>query len=577
MKKIFLILVAASALLWTACTSVDLSPIEKRLAELETAVQTLQQVSQTGDYITDVQPLKEGDEIVGYIVTFKEHGTFTVRHGKNGKDGNDGSNGQQGPQGPEGPAGPQGPAGPTGAAGENGETWFADVQVTDDTVTFILDDDDNTTFVIPRAGAAADFGLIIENRNITVSKGAQVIEVPYSIKGGDAETVISVLESAGYTVEVQAEKLILTAPAEPVAAQIWVVAENGAGKSSVVVLRISVGEAGTRTLAKSEWSCTPAAVIDGDVTTYGEGAELVVDLAADRMFDTIMLAQAADLTGATLASKFALAISDDGQTWNDVLTDQVLVGRVGGQTFALAKEVTARYIKVTLSEPFEADLPIRLAEIDLSNTEESTGTPAPLAEVPALRNAVPPFETDGVGHFSPMGDRFQYHNWWYCTQSTFGITFDTGANMPGYWAAAIWGCSDMDNAKSYQFQDFQPGYYAFEPVVYGADDPYDIDVFIFASAGNGGDNAVELPDINAENGEIIVKEKTLAYQKVDEINGHDTPVPVSLMFKVATAGTYTVGSVCRTYSGTHVGQDEGGNWIHVWAAFYFTQFGLSGK
>lgn len=569
MKKIFAFVLAAATLLWAGCTSVDLTPIEKRLADLETAVLNLQQVSESGDYITDVQPLKEGSEVVGYVITFKKNGTFTVRHGKNG------GQGSQGPQGPQGPEGPQGPIGPDGA---DGDTWFADIQVTDDTVTFVLDDDAETKFVIPRAGAAADFGLIIANREITVSKPNQVVEVPYTIKGGDDETVVSVMNVGGYTAAVQADKIVLTAPAEPAEAQIWVVAENGAGKSSTVVLRISVGAAGTKTLAKAEWTSAAAAAIDGNPATYAEGTEIVVDLAADRMISSIILAQAEDLTGATLASKFSLAISDDGQTWKDVLTDQVLVGRVGSQTFPLAKEQAARYIKVVLSEPFE-DLPVRLGEIDLANSEEASCTPVELAAVPELRNAVPPFETDGVGHFSGQGDRFQYHNWWYTNSKSFGITFDTSAGMPCYWACAAWGCSDSDNAKSYQFQDFQPGYYAFEPVVYGADDPYDIDVYIFASAGDGdySNDCVELPDINPDDGSIITKEKTLAYLKVDEIDGHAEPVVVPLVFKVATPGTYSVGSVCRTYSAAHVTQDAGGNWIHVWAAFYFTQFGLSGK
>ena len=77
---------------------------------------------------------------------------------------------------------------------------------------------------------------------------------------------------------------------------------------------------------------------------------------------------------------------------------------------------------------------------------------------------------------------------------------------------------------------------------------------------------------------VITKEKTLAYMKVDEIDGHAEPVVCPLVFKVATPGTYSVGSVCRTYSAAHVYQDQtSGEWLHVWAAFYFTQFALSGR
>ena len=143
------------------CQTVDLSPLEKRVSELETIVHNLQEISLTGDYVTDIQPLTENGKIAGYIVTFKDHGTYTVRNGKDGEPGGTGD---------------------PGTPGEDGDTWFADVTVTEDTVVFTLDDANHTQFIIPRAGAAADFGLIIENRQLAVSVGGQKVKVPFTIK-----------------------------------------------------------------------------------------------------------------------------------------------------------------------------------------------------------------------------------------------------------------------------------------------------------------------------------------------------------------------------------------------------------
>lgn len=72
----------------------SLSEQEQRIKDLETRVeemntnltslQTLVTAMKQGDYITDVKPLKEGGIEVGYQITFFEHGTITIYHGKDG-------------------------------------------------------------------------------------------------------------------------------------------------------------------------------------------------------------------------------------------------------------------------------------------------------------------------------------------------------------------------------------------------------------------------------------------------------------------------------------------------------------
>ena len=101
MKRIISFLILTAVMAWTGCNKVDLSPLEKRIADLEKTVNSLNEISLTGDYITDIQPLSEGGEVVGYVVTFNEHGQYTVRNGKNGKDGKDGI-GEQGLPGADG-------------------------------------------------------------------------------------------------------------------------------------------------------------------------------------------------------------------------------------------------------------------------------------------------------------------------------------------------------------------------------------------------------------------------------------------------------------------------------------------
>ncbi len=549
MKKIFSILFVMAAIVMVGCQTVDLSPLEKRVSELESIVHNLQEISLTGDYVTDIQPLTENGKIVGYIVTFNEHGTYTVRNGKDGD-----------------PGAPGDPGDP-GAPGEDGDTWFADVTVTEDTVVFTLDDANHTQFVIPRAGAAADFGLIIENRQLAVSMGGQKVKVPFTIKGGDDQTVVSVLATEGYKATVEGDKIIIVAPEEPVDAQIWAVAENGAGKSSVVVLRITVQEAQIIVPDKSKWT----------VLETEDRNVIIIDLGGESSISALVLGQSTEIAGATLPSKFSLATTMDGEEWEDALVDQPLAGRGGSQVFELGKFVNATMLKVTLSEPFEADLPVKQPAVDAMCGEDATCELVPMVEVPVLRNATPPFETDGVGHANAnQGDRWQYLYWWNCTQSTWGITFDTASGMPCFWAAAAWATSDTVNGKNYQTLDFEPGYYSFDATIHGADDPYDVDIFIFAAKGEGGDDGVNLPSIDAE-GTFLPNDNTLSYLKVDEIDGHSEPVVASVSFKVETAGKISVGYLGNTYSAQHVGQDSAGNWVHIWGFFGFKEFAVSGK
>ncbi len=547
MKRIFSIILAVAALTMVGCQTVDLSPLEKRVADLEKTVGNLNEISLTGDYVTDIQPLTENGAVVGYVVTFKDHGTYTVRNGKDGKDGNDG-------------------IGIPGEPGAPGDTWFADVTVTDDTVVFTLDDGNNTQFVIPRAGAAADFGLIIEQREWTVSAGGQKIKVPYTIKGGDDQTVVSVMPSEGYKATVEADKIIIVAPEEPGDAQVWAVAENGAGKSSVVVLRISFEEAQIIAPDKTKWTVSA----DGNVVT--------IDLGGESSQSAIVISQSADIAEATLPGKFSVAATMDGEEWSDVLTDKELAGRTGSQVFDFGKFVNATKLKVTLTEPFEADLPVKQPQIDVMCGEAATCELVDMAAVPALKNATRPFsyitdyycfDTDGTGRFRTLTD-------WNYSQSTWRICYDLALDAAGIWTCPAWGCNNVTNGKVWQTLDFEPGYYYFDAYIHGADYEPDVDMYLVVYAGDGGEDGANLPDVDGE-GNLAPKDNTLASLDVHDVHfvdegGQQVPTLKSILFKVTAAGPVSLGWVENTHMNTY--QDESGNWHYIWQCFYFTGFAL---
>ena len=210
-------MLAAAALVVAGCATVDLSPLEKRINDLEAAVKTIQEARDGGDYITGVRELKSAEGVVlGYEITFKDHGAVVIRHGKDGANGENGSNGSNGEN------------------GKDGDSKFKDVQVGEDAVTVVLAD--GTTFVIPFIKA---FSLVIENTSIEGIAPNQVIDVPYTITGGSSKTVVSALEAGGYKVKVEAGKIVITAPALPGDAQILVTADNGDGKTGIVILTLS--------------------------------------------------------------------------------------------------------------------------------------------------------------------------------------------------------------------------------------------------------------------------------------------------------------------------------------------------
>lgn len=117
MKKLLTLFAISLAVMVSSCSKFDdgaiwekfdeqeqiLNDHEKRIAALEElcrqlntnidALQTLVEALEKMDYVTNVSPVREDGEIVGYTISFANSDTITIYNGKDGKDGQDGQNG----------------------------------------------------------------------------------------------------------------------------------------------------------------------------------------------------------------------------------------------------------------------------------------------------------------------------------------------------------------------------------------------------------------------------------------------------------------------------------------------------
>ena len=117
MKKLLTLIAIALAVVVSSCSKFDDSAIwdklneqeqtlndhEKRIAALEelckqlntniNALQTIVEALEKKDYVTNVSPVREDGEIVGYTISFANSDTITIYNGKDGVNGQDGQNG----------------------------------------------------------------------------------------------------------------------------------------------------------------------------------------------------------------------------------------------------------------------------------------------------------------------------------------------------------------------------------------------------------------------------------------------------------------------------------------------------
>ena len=117
MKKLLALFAIVLAVMVSSCSKFDdtaiwdklneqeetLNDHEKRIAALEElcrqlntnidALQTIVEALEKKDYVTNVSPIREDGEIVGYTISFANSDTITIYNGKDGVDGTDGKDG----------------------------------------------------------------------------------------------------------------------------------------------------------------------------------------------------------------------------------------------------------------------------------------------------------------------------------------------------------------------------------------------------------------------------------------------------------------------------------------------------
>jgi hypothetical protein len=107
MKHILTFIVSIALLICSCAKQEDLTALKESLAQVEarvtlleqlceqintniTSLQTIVSALQENDYITSVVPVKEGEETIGYTISFLKNPSITIYNGQDGSDGTDG-------------------------------------------------------------------------------------------------------------------------------------------------------------------------------------------------------------------------------------------------------------------------------------------------------------------------------------------------------------------------------------------------------------------------------------------------------------------------------------------------------
>lgn len=100
MKKLYFLLVVAVLSftschndIWNSINDLDsrVKALEELCREMNTNINSLQsliEVIQSGDYITNIVPITKGGEVIGYTITFKNHEPITIFNGEDGATAN---------------------------------------------------------------------------------------------------------------------------------------------------------------------------------------------------------------------------------------------------------------------------------------------------------------------------------------------------------------------------------------------------------------------------------------------------------------------------------------------------------
>lgn len=186
----------------------DILEIKSKITNLDDAMKALKAIVEKNYSVVSYQ--KTGD---GYVLTLTNGQTIELLNGAKGDKGDKGDTGAQGPQGatgaqgekgeqgatgaqgPQGEKGEQGEQGPAGADGQNGQdgqdgdSFLKSISQTDEAVIIVLNDEDETTFVLPKAVMVK-----IECKSEYVAVGEGETKVKLTLPAGVESVTVAVVE-----------------------------------------------------------------------------------------------------------------------------------------------------------------------------------------------------------------------------------------------------------------------------------------------------------------------------------------------------------------------------------------------
>jgi hypothetical protein len=290
-------------------------------------------------------------------------------------------------------------------------------------------------------------------------------------------------------------------------------------------------------------------IIDDDVTTFWHsqvvGAQspmphwITVDMQSEKTFDGFYFVQTQEMSESGLAKGFRFEISSDNNSWTNVLEGEFSTSRAR-QEFVFARQVTARYFKITILSGYLNAFWSQFAEIDLYNELNVSGMNGSIA-LDVLVNAKPPFrgENPVEGWTNPDGSgRFtQLVGWTHNEVARVSYDTDVNVNKIVLFSIPDGGIPYVTNGKVYQTVSLQPGSYmlAFDC----AHLDWGTGVFAYGVATT----AATLPDITG-----VTTDR--------DVLGHSSLSPNTInkiWFTLSAASSVTIGWVYNTF-------ESGGAW-----------------
>lgn len=216
MKKLLYIVPLLLGMALTSCYDEDIDQLNDRLDKVEGEVDAIQALLDAYNkqlHIIDIEEVSEG-----YIVTFSDDSTITIRHGKDGENGKDGKDGKDGEN------------------GKDGDSHIESIVVGDTTVIFTLSNGEVITLPL-----SVTFGIVFNTPDVLMCDPGKSTTVAYTITGGDEGTMVEAWGDSGWSAEVIAKSpsegvVKVTAPSNSRSGKIVVLAISGEGRSVMKTL-----------------------------------------------------------------------------------------------------------------------------------------------------------------------------------------------------------------------------------------------------------------------------------------------------------------------------------------------------